>query len=735
MQGVETPCPQTCREKLLLSKKKPKYPIEFKKEVCEHAKDESIISASLVYNVDRNTISRWIKKYDQFGIDGFITKRNDTQKKKLDDATLRKIIRYKKNNPKITYSELREQFNLKCSNSLISRKLKKFQPKKQKNINRNCLYLLLKTVHHDGVEKYNKSLYQFTIYSSLGKIVFLGFSRRKDSISICLFIRKGLDFLKTIFKYKNVSKIITKINFLVQHEYNKIVKSSHNVTLKILNNVKNNKLLQIICDYNSKDIEGVMFESYNNYFNNINSSVLKNMLITPHINIDKLKYIEEGSVEWDSYTLPYETKETLYKVLNDIEKSGDKVATDFNDAEAKDLYEKVYTALISLRDSNKELQIELLLKKAKLFFHSGQYQVALMLYRDITRFAKENNFKKELGSAYYLLGIIYSVYHNKKGGLRYFKKSKNVLEGLVSKECKCYYYRTVVRKNLWVRDFTRTIKLNKLYYRYAKEINNKELVGNSLNIDGVIFYYQEKYKKSEKAFTKAKEYYINSGNMHGACYSLSTLLNIYSYVFEKKYSTLEVLLNELKMISNKINKPFVSFEVNYKLGIFYYNKSKYDIAEKLLYQSLPGNKKFSYKELYLSNLYYLGRVLHITGKSGSAVRFLNLLIEEARNMGNSLYVLYSHRILAKIFYERKDYNRSLSELNKIIKFSKKLNKFYITADSHKFIGNICLNKGYNEKAKYHFEESLDYFNLFSEENMNFDILNDIEYVKTKLSKV
>ena len=122
---------------MILSKKKPKYPIEFKKEVCEHAKDESIISASLVYNVDRNTISRWIKKYDQFGVNGFITKRNDTQKKKLDDKTLEKITQYKKDNPNSTYSEIRNHFSLNCSNSLISQKLRKKKVIKPNTIESN----------------------------------------------------------------------------------------------------------------------------------------------------------------------------------------------------------------------------------------------------------------------------------------------------------------------------------------------------------------------------------------------------------------------------------------------------------------------------------------------------------------------------------------------------------------------------------------------------------------------
>jgi len=68
-----------------MSKKELKYPPGLKTEVCEHAIKETIISASLIYNMDRNTISRWVKKFKSKGVDVFVTKRDNSKNIKLDD--------------------------------------------------------------------------------------------------------------------------------------------------------------------------------------------------------------------------------------------------------------------------------------------------------------------------------------------------------------------------------------------------------------------------------------------------------------------------------------------------------------------------------------------------------------------------------------------------------------------------------------------------------------------------
>ena len=47
-----------------MSKKTPKYPPEFKKEICELAKNTTIIKAAVTYKVSRKTLCKWLRVYN-----------------------------------------------------------------------------------------------------------------------------------------------------------------------------------------------------------------------------------------------------------------------------------------------------------------------------------------------------------------------------------------------------------------------------------------------------------------------------------------------------------------------------------------------------------------------------------------------------------------------------------------------------------------------------------------------
>ena len=670
-----------------MSKKKLKYPPEFKKEVCEHAKKESLISASLVYDVDRNTVSRWVKKYELNGISGFVTK-----KSKID----------------------------KNSNS--------------KNKDQGHFLLQLKIVHQIVFKNEVNNLYQLIIYSNEGKILSVGFTKTRNSHNICLFIRYSFDKIRKKAKFRSASKVITRIPYLNHQEYCTIVKKTHNVELLITKDNISKKLFRS-ANYDSRDVQKIILESYKKIFENVDSLELEDSLLAPHINIDNLRFSKRSSVEWDMLALPAEDDKSLYKVLKDIKESGDKAILNYDYAKAKDIYDKVYIALMKSGGDNKKLQLEILLKKAQIQYDSDQFQVALMLYRDCMRFSNKNNFKKELGIAYYYLGMIYEMFHNLKGALRYLDYSENTLKELIEDDGKCIYYRTIVRKSLISLNFTEAAKLNKRYLKFAIKTKDKELIGNSLSSVGMVYYDNGDYKNAEKAFLNARQYNSNKRNYIEVSLDIRNLLNIYSYAIEKDYSFIELLLAELKIVSTKIKKPFISFGADFKLGIYYYNRAEYSIAEKLLYNSIEGNKKFSFKEQYISNLYYLGRVLYSSGKFRKAVRYLNLLVNEALSINNSHYVLYANRILAKVFFERRDYKRSLEKFNKTIKYAKRLNHDFITADSYKYLANLNYSKKYIHKAKYNFEQSLIYYNFFKKENSDYDISNEIAYIQEKLLEI
>ncbi|MFO7810222.1 MAG: helix-turn-helix domain-containing protein, partial [Candidatus Delongbacteria bacterium] len=151
-----------------MTAKEPKYPIDFKKEVCEYAKKENIKSSAAVYGVHRNTVSRWLKKYRSRGVKGLIVKRNDTQETKIDSKTLERIVRYKKKNPKATLKEIKEKYSLDCHISLIARKLSNVEKAERRPGNESVI-LRLRVVKRTLLKGDVITVYRFSIHSCSGK--------------------------------------------------------------------------------------------------------------------------------------------------------------------------------------------------------------------------------------------------------------------------------------------------------------------------------------------------------------------------------------------------------------------------------------------------------------------------------------------------------------------------------------------------------------------------------------
>ena len=109
--------------------KKQKYSIDFKKEVIGYSQLHNIVTAADYHGLGRNTIGNWIKQFKQKGTEGLIRKKKkkDKQIQKLNDKILKSIWEFKHENPKITLIEIKKEFNLDCSLTIISRKLKKIK--------------------------------------------------------------------------------------------------------------------------------------------------------------------------------------------------------------------------------------------------------------------------------------------------------------------------------------------------------------------------------------------------------------------------------------------------------------------------------------------------------------------------------------------------------------------------------------------------------------------------------
>lgn len=714
-----------------MAKKTLKYPPEFKKEVCEYAQKLNIKSASVMYGLNSDTVGRWLRKYKISGIIGLKIVRSDIKKKKLFLDTINKIKVYRASNPDLTLKDIKNKFRLDCSLVLLGKKTKVIKKTVKKMAVRGDLIFTTRKVYEIKFRNEINSLYEFTLCNCSGKTLFTGFTNTKNSRNICLFIRLSLSQIK---KDKNkFFRIFTRVQYVKINEFESIVKSDFKADLITEKGLCQSRRPCLYSAYKIKRTPEVIYDAYRKYFSEITSSKkLKNLIITPIINIDR--YSSQKKHEIGVYSFPAETKTALYKVLKDIKKDGDSAILEFDYEKADKEYEKAYSALMSAGISDPVLQLELLIKRAELLYNTEKFQSSLMLFRDCVLLSRNMNNVACLGNAYFHLGMIYKMFNNRKGFHKYMLLSRKATELQFDDFTKVVYYRTMTKSSLVKDKYELALEYLNKYYRFSKKTQNSELIGNSLSQFGLLYYVMKEHKKAIFWYNKALEYNITAGNIFDICENIQGLINICALGIIKDKNRPLILLSKLKHYSQKAGLDHIGYEADYRMGIYFYKKEDYLTAEKLLSSALPGNKLFSHDLLYISNLYFLGRVRYASGNQIRAVRVMNILKNEASKLGNQTYALYADRIICKIFFDRKDDKRAAKLAKKVFSSAVKLNEDYIAGESNKMLGLIYEKRSKYSKAKKHFNNALTYFNKFMKKTAT-DISGDIEFIKNRISKI
>jgi len=712
-----------------LAVKQLKYPPEFKAEVCEIAGKENIRSAAIIYGLNEATVGRWYKKFKIDGKEGLITKRKDSQKKKIDRNLLKKILEYKNANPDATLSDIKANFTLDCSLTLIWRHLKqKGNGLNNHDIDKNTYLLTLRTVYHTKFRDEIKSLYQISMHNSKGKIIFCGFTQTRNSRNLCLFILLALKSQKINDK---TIKILTKISYINPSEFKVIVQNKYkNITL-IKGQIKKPKDTFTDIGLKKSDLtEKVIYYKYKEIILNKNlNSDYKNALIVPLVNIDK--YDCTTANEADTHIFPSSTQLTLKKVLDEIKRDGDSSCMDYNFQKAETEYNNAYSALIYSGIKENNLQAELLLRRAELLYNEEEYQSSLMLLKDCAELYKKIESSKGLGAVYYNLGMIYNIYNNRKGAVKYFKRSIKYLSNENGMLEKCLLYRSYTKLYLITKMFNKARLASKNYIKYAQNCGLTELIGNSLTQRGLIFYAEGNYKKSLTYYKTSIDYNIANKNIFDVCDNLLGIISTFTMGVAVNDNEIDEYLAKLKIYSEKAGLKHMQFDAEYRMGIFYYKKNKYALAAKLLNFSAKGNKIFSHKLLYISNLFYLGRAYFENRDFDKAVKTMKILLLESIKSNNSLYTLLANYSILKIYVEKSNLKKIMPVSKIIFRKALRLKQFHIAGYICKALGIVYENRSKIRIANKYYKKALKYFTEFSLTNKT-DISEDVDFVRNKL---
>lgn len=711
--------------------KKLKYPPEFKAEVCEYAKKESIVFASILYSLHRNTIANWVKKYKKSGIKGFSVKRKDTQKAKLDKKTLDRIAKYKRRNPKATLSNIRERFSLDCHLTLISRKLRKvYSPVKRKK-QKETLFLQTKIIRDAEYKDSLHPVFRLSLHLCCGKPLAVGFTSLYSSEKICLFIRYSLEKLRNLKTKRNFKKIITSTKFIKPDDFKTIIADFYEIELEVIKAEDNKLCAKNDIGYAQGNIRNSIIDSYDKILEDYDASELNETLLASLVNVNELNKNEMSEKGWDSLYMPTETKKSLFTAIQKMRDKGNQAVLDFDYDTAMNEYHKAYSAMTVLRIEDKEMYLSVLSAKAKLYYNTEKYQTALLLFRDITKISKSNKFIKYQADSYYYIALVLISFQNVSGAVKYFRLSARALEKSSDIILKCMHYRAKYREYLSQGKFKSAERYSGIYYESALKTRDNEIIGNCLSIKGAYLYRQESIGNFEKVLLEAKEFNLNNGNIYDASKNLTNLISIYSYYLLKEKEEIYKLIDELKIVANKIRMPHLLYESMFRLGIFYYNKTLNNEALEILKRALPGVKKYLDKESYLSAMCYIGGIYFVQNKYSKASKILKPMIGESFKANNIVYMLRGIKYLSSIYLEKNDTKRAVWLIKKGITLSIIQKNYYACASYHKLYAELCEKNKINKTVRYHYSESLKYYLLFKKEN-DYDISNEIDFLKSKL---
>ncbi|MBN2789452.1 MAG: hypothetical protein JXR69_04635 [Candidatus Delongbacteria bacterium] len=726
-----------------MGKKRVIYTPEFKKEVCEFALHSNISNASKFYNLNRITVSKWIRNFDLLGEDSFTyrKKREDRQKVKLDQKTILKIKKIKDRSPGLTNAEIKEKLNLDCDVSLISRKLGKLKNNVNKINEVSFLNIYINVLSQ--TVKYGEvySLYQINITDNNSNNHFIGFSSFKDNTNLCVFMDYILSNIQGLEQFKNISKIKTNLESLDQQGnkiiFNRFIKDKYGVDLEFISKPKfpkNSKL-----DYvKSYGIEDLFHETYKKLITEKSIQELESNFIIPPIFIDD--FIQDANKiisfnnYWNVISLPKYQRNILTSVIEEIEKLGDMAKISFDFENALELYNKVYLTSLSCENVD-ELKANSLLKQADIYYHLDNFSLSKEFYNNSLIIYNKLKLYEYSAKTNFYLGMISYILARTKEADNYFNKALNDFELIKDKNSYFEFHQTFITKNINSGNLDNSLKLTNKLIKYSKRTNNRTFLAKGYGILGNIYYIQGDFRSAKLNYLRQEKIAKDTNNVVLIIHSLRNSLSIYINSINPDKTKIDRFHKKIIDLSKEIKKESYIAESNYKTGLYNYNQNKLNNAETLFRLSCSKYKLYQNNYIYFENLYYLGKTLYLLRKYSESIEILNELIDLSHSYNNHKYLIYCYNILGKIYYSMKKSELSIDYFNSCIELGLLSNNNIILAGVNKNLGNIYKEHNEPALALHYYSESLKFYNLMIKNNNNMDLSKEIELIKKELSLI
>jgi len=586
--------------------------IEKKIKILKIAEEVGVSKAAELYNLSRQTISTWKKRYAAGGKKALAvkSKKHANHPSRMPKEIEHKIISLKKRKPELMPAEIIKILNLnfslktvykKIKEAGLSKEIKQSIPKERKRPFAELIINSKLINAYSNDDNCNLPCYHLSIEEKTSGIKFLAFSYEKTNLSLAIFADYFIETIKTLgIDYDNI--IFYTSNPLALNStdiLNKIIVGKYNLTLRKLTDerkvnrekrkVKN--LFEILTQnvYQEKarigDEEELIYKSfaYLIYYNNdslSSSKFCKQGLMTLRKHAEQINYmiynlppiiadnyiselqeILSSKKFWEKFG--YRQKNKIVESVKYLEVIGDYAEKNYNVEKAIAFYDRILTSLKYI--PNDEFEVVILHKKSN----------------NLAKIEKREEVEKLLGRAVVL--------------------SKKIDDPIYLAQS----YRLSANHYFEINDVKKCEKNIRLELELAIKINNScRQITCYLNL-GLLYEQQGRINKALKAYQGVikKSDRCNAGV---TIHTLNNICSVYMLKGERKIS-LEYCQKALNL-ANKHNDHEIDSSIYDKIGTNYLKMGMLDKARENFEIQMQISKTNKRKKDYLSSLNNLGIV-------------------------------------------------------------------------------------------------------------------------------
>ncbi len=382
--------------------------------------------------------------------------------------------------------------------------------------------------------------------------------------------------------------------------------------------------------------------------------------------------------------------------------------------------------------------IPCLLAKGSLNFLSGDYTKAKRLYKTALQKALAVNDKQNEANAEINLGLIDDVNGDVYSARRNYRKGIEITDNINDIELTAYAHSELGVSYSYTNELIESKENYLLSYKLYKKVGNilrlSFLSSNIAKIYQTMFDYNSAIKYYEQGiefagenkrahaislrgladvytnvsdYSKALEYYKEAFKISSKIKDLSLQSSINSGLGALNYNLNHFndalkIFKEAKVLSANDKNPYLSADLDYKIGLSYLQLDSLSLAESSFINGMKTAKAANDYITESSNIEGLTQLLINSNRLGDAKNYVARLNQISRQNNWDYLSSVKNLLEGEINKSEGNFNNAKNNFEQALKFADKVNEFSIEIQAYHYLALLFQEHNFNEAAKSYY---------------------------------